>query len=80
MLFTGNSLDDGQLIRHKVCDNRICINPDHTAPGTEADNYQDMVDKGRAYVYGKPPKSLRLGELSGDSSEQPASSFQPAQS
>ena len=34
------------IIRHS-CDNTLCINPDHLIDGTQADNVQDMMIKGR---------------------------------
>lgn len=34
------------VIMHK-CDNKICINPDHLFAGTQKQNMQDMVLKGR---------------------------------
>lgn len=39
-------IPDGMVICHR-CDNRLCINPEHLFPGTQADNLQDMVEKGR---------------------------------
>ena len=36
----------GMIIRH-ACDNKICCNPGHLIAGTSAQNYQDMVDRGR---------------------------------
>lgn len=36
----------GTVIRH-TCDNRSCVNPNHLKLGTQADNLQDMRDKGR---------------------------------
>lgn len=38
---------DGKVVRHLVCDNPPCIEPDHLATGTYADNSGDMVRKGR---------------------------------
>ena len=33
--------------RHK-CDNRACVNPEHLETGTQRDNLNDMVNRGRA--------------------------------
>lgn len=38
--------DVPSLLRH-TCDNPACVNPDHLEPGTQADNLQDMADRGR---------------------------------
>lgn len=38
----------GTVVRHK-CDNPRCINPDHLELGTQADNVQDMIDRGRMF-------------------------------
>jgi hypothetical protein len=54
----------GMVIRHKVCDNPACVNPDHLAIGTFKDNSQDMVAKGRQSRIGRknnPP----TGETNG---------------
>lgn len=44
----------GTVIRHK-CDVRLCVNPEHLEPGTQADNVKDMVDRKRQRP-GKPRK------------------------
>ncbi len=38
--------DDQPIVRHK-CDNPPCINPEHLEIGTQADNVQDKVVRGR---------------------------------
>jgi hypothetical protein len=40
-------LAPGQVVRHK-CDNPPCAALDHLIPGTQADNVQDMISRGRA--------------------------------
>ncbi len=42
-------IPEGKLACHR-CDRRWCCNPDHVFPGTQADNMQDMVRKGRGLV------------------------------
>lgn len=41
----------GKLLRHS-CDNRRCCNPAHLLPGTDWDNAQDAVERGR-YRHGE---------------------------
>lgn len=38
---------DGIVVRH-VCDNPLCINPDHLIVGTQAENIADRVERDRS--------------------------------
>ena len=48
----------GQVVMHK-CDNRWCINPDHLALGTQAQNNIDMHNKLR-HMHGAEHTSAKL--------------------
>lgn len=53
----------GTYICHK-CDNRSCVNPNHLFLGTQFDNMQDMVRKGRnADTKGVNNPRAKLSEL-----------------
>ena len=41
-------IPEGMVLRHK-CDNYSCINPEHLTIGTNKQNRQDMVERGRAF-------------------------------
>lgn len=47
-------IPDGAIVMHR-CDNRLCLNPHHLEIGTQRDNVQDMIRKGRS---GKPNTRL----------------------
>jgi len=49
-------IKEGNIIRH-TCDNPGCINPDHLIEGTNADNSQDMINRGRGTHGSKQPNS-----------------------
>lgn len=44
--FTFGSIPEGEVIRHKVCRNPACCNPNHLLPGTDDDNRRDMLEDG----------------------------------
>lgn len=45
-LASGRSVGEGKVIMH-ACDSRTCCNPTHLQEGTQSENLQDMVRKGR---------------------------------
>lgn len=45
-LFIGK-IPKGEYVLHR-CDNTLCVNPEHLFLGTQYDNMQDMIKKGRA--------------------------------
>lgn len=52
------SMEDlyGRLVRH-TCDNPSCRNPEHLVLGSNKDNSQDMVDRGRSTRGSKHPNA-----------------------
>lgn len=53
------AVPEGLNVLHK-CDNPACVNPDHLFLGTQNDNIQDMIRKGRK-VYGVCPRGEAHG-------------------
>lgn len=51
-------IPEGQVVMHS-CDNPSCINPEHLSTGTQRDNVEDMIAKGR-----KAPPSRTKARLS----------------
>ena len=46
LIKTGSTVGAGLVLRH-TCDNKQCVNPHHLLPGTQRENIQDMVNRGR---------------------------------
>ena len=59
-------IPDGMLVCHH-CDVRNCIRPDHLFVGTEKDNTDDMVSKGRALFQTDPERLRQQGSKHGES-------------
>jgi len=59
-LFFVGQIPGGRIIRHK-CDNRACFNPDHLDTGTNRDNINDMLERGRS-PRGEDKASSKLTE------------------
>jgi hypothetical protein len=55
ILYRGD-IPEGLQVLHK-CDVKICVNPDHLFLGTQTDNMQDCVKKGRHRPAGCPGES-----------------------
>jgi len=57
-LFRGE-IPPGMSVLHK-CDRPYCVNPDHLFLGTQKDNVQDMLQKGRCHSAG--PTGIKNGQ------------------
>lgn len=62
-LHNGREIPDGMYVCHK-CDNGSCVNPNHLFIGTQKENVDDMVSKGRAI---HPLEGRVRGEKNGNS-------------
>lgn len=50
-------IPNGLVVRH-TCDNKLCINPEHLILGTQAENYQDALDRNRLPKGSKKPNAI----------------------
>lgn len=47
VLILVSGIDMTELVARHKCDNRICVNPNHLEPGSQFENVQDSVQRGR---------------------------------
>jgi HNH endonuclease len=52
-------LEAGTVVRHAVCDSRLCMRPAHLADGTMKDNTADMIARRRHHAWVRPDRVLR---------------------
>lgn len=64
--FTMGLIPEGQVIRHKICRNSACCNPNHLLPGTDVDNQLDKMEDGtnwRKLSYMKVLEAIFLRDI-----------------
>ncbi|UCS82790.1 homing endonuclease [Yersinia phage vB_YenP_Rambo] len=49
----GRPIAEGMVVMH-LCDNPSCVNPEHLKEGTQKDNMEDCISKGRATKHRGP--------------------------
>lgn len=62
-LLTVGEIPEGLVVRHS-CDNPPCVNPAHLSLGTDKDNMQDAVSRGRSVGSGRrlhPDERIEIG-------------------
>lgn len=62
--YFNGEIPEGNVVMHK-CDNELCVNPEHLSVGTQSENINDMISKGRnrkieTYVGGEGSHNAKL--------------------
>lgn len=52
----------GNVVRH-TCDNKLCLNPDHLIVGTNLDNVNDRIARGRTYGHVAEDELVNVANL-----------------
>lgn len=69
-------IPEGMQVMHS-CDNRLCVNPDHLSLGTNKDNSNDMMAKGRHRTTPKSGESAHNSRLTKEAVRQIRASTAP---